>query len=271
MDKTTRAVILVMTCALLVAGYALHANMTSEITTLRVQLAELERVQQQRETDVEARINNATGQLHSQLNSLAVVQNELVQQVDNQSADLASLSSRVVDVPAIIKKVLPSVVQVERRSSDGTAFFVDGYFMTNDHVVGGHQGISITDISGTTHPARLVRSDAERDIALIQSNGYYPPSLPFSTEYETGERVYVIGNPGGLGLAVTEGVISNAHATDAGREYIQISAEINHGNSGGPVINERGEVIGVVRKRLFSYDGISYAIPAKDAKIILTS
>ena len=176
------------------------------------------------------------------------------------------------DYRAIAQDSLHSVVQIlSDGRQKGTGFAVsNGLIITNNHVISDAQKIILLTSDGRSAPADIIARYPDDDLALLRTSLDLPP-LSFETNYRTGERIITIGNPDGLGLSVTEGLISNAVTHDAGKDYLQISAEINHGSSGGPVINSDGNVVGIVRKRLFDLDGISYAIPALRAKSIIDS
>jgi serine protease Do len=153
-----------------------------------------------------------------------------------------------------------------------------GYIVTNNHVAGGADEITVTLQDGRKFEATLVGSDSRTDLALLKvDTGSNLPYVAFgdSDEARVGDWVVAIGNPFGLGGSATAGIIS-ARGRDIRSgpydDYLQLDAPINSGNSGGPVFNVAGEVVGV-NTAIFSPNGgnigIGFAIPANQAKDIV--
>jgi serine protease Do len=155
----------------------------------------------------------------------------------------------------------------------GSGFIVDGegYIVTNDHVVKTAEQITVTLDSGRSYEAELVARDPRTDLALLKiepEDDLHHVRFGDSDDSRVGDWVVAVGNPFGLGHTVTTGIVS-ARGRNIGSgsydDYLQIDAPINKGNSGGPVFNLRGEVIGV-NTAIFSPNGgsvgIGFAIPA---------
>jgi serine protease Do len=172
----------------------------------------------------------------------------------------------------------------ERRSEgQGSGFLIDasGYIVTNNHVAGGAQEITVTLQDGRKFDAKLVGSDARTDLALIKIEATDLPYVAFgdSDKARVGDWVVAIGNPFGLGGTATAGIIS-ARGRDirfdqsqgSDNDYLQLDAPINVGNSGGPVFDTAGQVVGV-NTAIFSPNGgnvgIGFAIPSNQAKEIV--
>jgi len=162
----------------------------------------------------------------------------------------------------------------------GSGFFVDtdGYIVTNNHVIDGAEDITVVTADGSQLKADLVGRDPKTDLALLKVSGDKPfPALHFgdSDNARVGDWVLAIGNPFGLGGTATAGIIS-ARGRDIQSgpydDYLQIDAPINSGNSGGPIVNADGEVIGV-NTAIYSPNGgnvgIGFAIPATQASDIV--
>lgn len=162
----------------------------------------------------------------------------------------------------------------------GSGFFVDGdgYVVTNNHVIDGAENITVILSDGNRLDAKLVGRDPKTDLALLKVPGDKPfPALHFgdSDHARVGDWVLAIGNPFGLGGTATAGIIS-ARGRDIQSgpydDYLQIDAPINSGNSGGPVVDADGDVIGV-NTAIYSPNGgnvgIGFAIPASQAKGII--
>jgi serine protease Do len=166
----------------------------------------------------------------------------------------------------------------ERGQGSGFIISKDGYIMTNNHVVGDVDKITVELQDGRRFEnAKLIGTDPDSEVALIKINGNDFPVLPMgnSDKIEIGDWVIAIGNPFGLSETVTVGVISavgrsNVHIA-AYEDFIQTDAAINPGNSGGPLINLDGQVIGI-NTAIFSesggYMGIGFAIPINMARSI---
>ena len=176
--------------------------------------------------------------------------------------------------------------QTREAQSLGSGFIIsaDGYVVTNNHVVsaegqGQIESISITMPDGTEYPAKLIGKDAASDLAVLKISS--PKPLPFvkfgnSRDARVGDWVIAIGNPFGLGGTVTAGIISavyrNTGSGSAYDRYLQTDAAINRGNSGGPMFDMKGQVIGI-NNAIFSPNGgsigIGFAIPADIASPIV--
>ncbi|HSI88001.1 MAG TPA: trypsin-like peptidase domain-containing protein [Pyrinomonadaceae bacterium] len=161
-------------------------------------------------------------------------------------------------------------------SAVGSGFIVDraGYIVTNAHVVDGAARINVRLDSGDEYQAELVGMDVETDIAVLKIDaGRELPTVAFgdSDSVKVGEWVLAIGSPFGLNRTVTAGIISQVQReTPRGspfQRFIQTDAAINRGNSGGPLVNLRGEVIGVnsqIATSTGDYNGIGFALPAAE-------
>ena len=192
-------------------------------------------------------------------------------------AVLALVASRPAlaqpDVVSITRRASPAVVTLHnfnasgREASLGSGFFLpDGRIATNRHVVEGAARITVTSADdrqlGAASYAEAVGSTA--DLAILPRIGSTPASLPLATRLpEPGEAVVVIGAPEGLSNTVSTGIVS-AIRSIRGRTLVQISAPISHGSSGGPVMNMRGEVIGVSVSVLSEGQNLNFAVPATD-------
>ncbi len=169
-----------------------------------------------------------------------------------------------------------------RQSSLGSGFIIDaeGYVVTNNHVIEGADEIDIILSDGSVLAAKLVGADEEVDLALLKVDSRTPLTpVPWgnSDGADVGQWVVAIGNPFGLGGTVTAGIIS-ARARDIGAgsydDFIQTDAAINKGNSGGPLFNLRGEVIGVNTAIISPGEaggsvGVGFSVPANFAKVVI--
>ena len=202
-------------------------------------------------------------------------------------------------VEAVAKKALPSVVGIttvetvegffgaQELQGVGSGIIVanDGYILTNSHVVGDGKASRIDVLldDNSTVPARLLWNDASMDLAVIKvdKTGLVAAELGDSEKLNIGEKAIAIGNPLGLNFnrSVTAGYISGIGRTLTTRDgkaisnLIQTDAAINQGNSGGPLLNSKGQVIGINSAKIGGEgtEGLGFAIPINTAKEIVTS
>ena len=189
----------------------------------------------------------------------------------------------------VAERVNPSTVLIYASKSStygyGTGFFIreNGYIATNAHVVEGSSYISVTLYTGEVLDAELVGSSVADDLAVlkIKGSGYPVVRIGDSDALRVGETAIAIGNPSGADApwTTTQGIISalNREVTVEGSAsieeltMIQTDAPVNPGNSGGPLCNDRAEVIGVVTRKLTDYESIGLAIPINGAMEILNA
>jgi serine protease DegS len=169
----------------------------------------------------------------------------------------------------------------KRENSLGSGVIVDdnGYVLTNNHLIKGASEIQVVLGDGRNLPARIVGSDPETDIAVLQAAGGKLPvaSLGVSNELQVGDVVMAIGNPFGVGQTVTMGIVSATGRNVLGitdfENFIQTDAAINPGNSGGALINAIGQVVGI-NTAIFTNSGgshgIGFAIPIQLAEEVMT-
>ncbi|RAZ91406.1 serine protease [Mesorhizobium hawassense] len=174
----------------------------------------------------------------------------------------------------------PPQQHAQRQEALGSGFIVgaDGTIVTNNHVVDGASSIKVTLDDGTELPAKLVGHDAKNDLAVIKIKADKPlPTVKWgdSDKLMTGDQVLAIGNPFGIGTTVTAGIVS-ARGRDLHSgpfdDFIQIDAPINHGNSGGPLVDVAGNVIGI-NTAIYSPNGgsvgVGFAIPSDQAQKVV--
>ncbi|HEU4650039.1 MAG TPA: trypsin-like peptidase domain-containing protein, partial [Croceibacterium sp.] len=157
------------------------------------------------------------------------------------------------------------------RRGAGSGFFItaDGYVVTNEHVIEGAQEITVTLSDGRQLPARLVGDDPPTDVAVLKVAGSDFPFVSFSRSDppEVGDWVVAVGNPFGFGGTATVGIVS-AHGREIGEAHVgflQMDAPINSGNSGGPLFDLEGHVVGVntaIISPSGGFVGIGLAVPA---------
>ena len=205
--------------------------------------------------DTQSKINELTDSIVS----LSLVQSDFQEELGEIKASTSS------DFSGIIEDKIEGVVTIKTDVSQGTGFIItgDGYVVTNYHVMQGARSARITTYDNLQHSVILIGVDVNMDIALLKIKGSFN-ELNFgnSNEVRLGEKVLAIGNPLGLSFTVTEGIISAK-----GREginglpyYFQTDVSLNPGNSGGPLIDTKGDVIGINNFKISGAGNIGFAL-----------
>jgi len=224
-------------------------------------------------------LNKKIGTLETETNSKI---NELAKNVletkDTVGSELGSLNKEInllkasagEDFSGIIEALIPAVVTIRTNYGQGTGFIVDseGYIVTNAHVLADSNGFLADEVRAITSSqevktAEFVGFNSELDIALLKISGNFQ-AVEFgdSNDVQAGEKVIAIGNPLGLQFSVTQGIVSSVHRTGANglNAYIQTDAALNPGNSGGPLINIEGKVIGINNFKIGSGENLGFAL-----------
>jgi putative serine protease PepD len=219
----------------------------------------------------------------------------VVRQVPVADSQPAAATSGL-SVNSIYKRAYRGVVEVKvnsettdpfrgtrSQSAEGSGFVydMDGHVITNQHVVDGATSVRVTFWNGKTYTARVVGTDPSTDLAVLDvdapSSALLPLTLGDSSKVQVGDNVVAIGAPFGLAETVTAGIVSALHRQMTSPnnfsidDSIQTDAAINHGNSGGPLLDAQGRVIGVnaqIESDSGGNDGVGFAIPSNTVKSI---
>lgn len=204
-----------------------------------------------------------------------------------QSGELfTSAPGNLPDAPVreLVARLGEAVVQVRTPGGLGSGFFIhpDGYFVTNFHVIEGETKISVEVYHQkggqlerrSYRDVRIVAMNKFADLSLLKVEDRDAPrfktvDLGNSDALSQGDRVFAIGSPLGLERTVTEGIVSTTSREFGGDLYLQTTAQINQGNSGGPLFNSQGAVVGVTNMKLTFGEGLGFAIPVTVLKYFL--
>lgn len=180
----------------------------------------------------------------------------------------------------IAKRVSPSVMVIEGKTESGdvlgSGFIVskDGKIVTNLHVIKDMKSATVQTATGQIFDSVFVLATDERhDLAIIRIAGLTPSILDLgnSDALTVGEPVVIVGSPRGLEGTVTAGILSSVRDIGDGDRVLQTDAAVNPGNSGGPLVNNKGQAIGVVSFILRSSQGLNFAIPISCVRQLLNS
>ncbi len=221
--------------------------------------------------------------------------------VASTAANVAATSA--LSLEQIAKQSTPSVVEIDAtsaapqsqnqfggggggggtQSAEGTGFVYDndGHIVTNEHVIDGASSVSVKLSDGSTWKATVVGSDTSTDLAVLKINApttkLTPLAFADSSAVAVGDGVVAIGNPFGLDGTVTSGIVSAVNREISAPDStpiegaIQTDAAINHGNSGGPLLDLQGKVIGItsqIQSESGGNDGVGFAIPSNTVRSI---
>jgi S1-C subfamily serine protease len=209
---------------------------------------------------------------------------------DAEKSDVELLDAYSRAVITVVDVVGPAVTSIsvgkQNRGSEpeqvgagsGVVIAPDGYILTNDHVVHDAKQLTVRLTDGTTLGAALVGTDPATDLAVIRADGANLPyaTLGNSASLRVGQLVIAIGNPFGFQSTVSTGVVSalgRALRSGQGRlieNIVQHTAPLNPGNSGGPLVDSRGRIVGVNTAIIMMAQGIGFAIPSDTAKWVVS-
>lgn len=222
---------------------------------------------------LEAEIVGLTADTQSKLNELTENIVETKSEINSLDSQLGSIdkefaqlkASASADFSDIIEEAVKSVVTIRTDVGQGTGFIIDeeGFIVTNAHVLAGASRVQAINSNQKTFDATFIGYNSNLDIALLKISGNYEKlKLDNSDDVQVGEKVIAIGNPLGLQFSVSEGIVSATHRPGPNEinAYIQTDAALNPGNSGGPLINKEGKVIGINNFKVGGGESLGFAL-----------
>jgi len=216
-------------------------------------------------------LNDKYDRLRSDMKAERTAAEEQTRGLEDRTKELERRAGNTLDTQAVATKVLPSVFRVTSSVGIGTGFGFgketpEGgtYVITNYHVIdkvwtSGQRQVTLEQ-QNRRFTGTIVKVDENADLALLTSTEKFPPLTAATEPAKPGLPVVVVGSPLGLEDTVTSGVVSALRTTAQG-PVLQFDAPVNPGNSGGPVVNAQGQVVGVVNAKINNAEGISLGIP----------
>lgn len=244
--------------------YLMYTNQNMNFQELSNRIKNLQIETQTKFSDLSETVLNAETELKTLGSHIGSLDKEMVNLKASASADFSS----------VIEDSIKSVVTVRTDISQGSGFIIadGGYVVTNAHVMEDAGAAGVITYDGELHSVSIIGEVTEMDIILLQINGDYEPlELADSDEVQIGEKVIAIGNPLGLQFSVSEGIVSAVHRAGPNEleVYIQTDAALNPGNSGGPLINKKGEVIGINNFKTETGESLGFALESNQLRIVV--
>lgn len=200
---------------------------------------------------------------------------EIASKQTDLKEDLSKVQARTsADFSGVIEDTIKGIVSIKTDIGQGTGFIIsgDGFIVTNSHVLDGARIARAITYDDEVYNLKLAGYDWEMDIAVLKAEGNFDElKLGDSDDINLGEKVVAIGNPLGLSFTATEGIISGKNRAGINDlpYYLQTDVSLNPGNSGGPLINTEGEVIGINNFKIIAAENIGFALEINRAKDVI--
>lgn len=176
---------------------------------------------------------------------------------------LISFSAYAINFTA--EETYKSVVVVYTDTGVGSGFSIkENILITNAHVVSDSKKVAVNLYDGSTIDGTVIKTDFNKDLALIKTDTSITPLNLNAENVSIGQEVYAIGAPRDMPYTMTKGIISALDRKLGDNSYIQLDASVNSGNSGGPLVDDNGNVIGIITLKASDAEGIGFAIPVSD-------
>ncbi|MBS3076805.1 trypsin-like peptidase domain-containing protein [Candidatus Pacearchaeota archaeon] len=196
------------------------------------------------------------------------ISDSIIHQQESFDTEIKNLKSSEGDFSGVVEDVVRGVVTIRTEDSIGTGFFVNsrGFLVTNYHVIKDKEdAVEIITYGREVYKANFIGKDENRDLALLLVPGSFDSiELAETEDIQVGKKVIAIGNPLGLSFTVTEGIISGIDRVGPSgmAEYVQTDVSLNPGNSGGPLIDTRGKVIGINNFKISGAEALGFSLAA---------
>lgn len=235
------------------------------------------------DNELDKKIDDLSKDTQTKLNDLSDGLLETESGLKSLGSQIGSLDSELTDLKAsassdfssIIEEAIKSVVTIKTDIAQGSGFVIasGGYVVTNAHVMEGATAANVITYDGKSHKVSRVGENPTMDITLLKiDDGTYDPLiLADSDDVQVGEKVIAIGNPLGLQFSVSEGIVSatKREGSNGLKIYIQTDAALNSGNSGGPLIDNEGEVVGINNFKIGDSENLGFALESNYIKQVV--
>lgn len=280
--KKHRNILYIIVFILLVFQIVLFVSLSSQISKLGGSLdaakLSFDKSIQENKKYTQDLVASTNVQFGKQLQDLSgEISTSISKQQESFDKEISVLKSTGGDFSGVIEEVVKGVVSIGNDNSIGSGFIVEnsGYIVTNAHVISNVNNVKVGLYNTNVLPAKVIGLDTKRDIALLKIDGssYHALELSDSNDIQVGEKVIAIGNPYGLSFTVTEGIVSavDRRGPNGLAEYIQTDVSLNPGNSGGPLINTEGLVLGVNNFKVGTADSLGFALESNALKEVVNT
>lgn len=194
------------------------------------------------------------------------ISDAIIRQQKSFDEEISTLKSAQEDFSGVVEDVVRGVVTIRTEDSIGTGFFVNsrGFIVTNYHVIREHEDfIEVVTYDKEVFQATFLGKDESRDLAVLLVPGSFDSiELAEKEDIQVGKKVIAIGNPLGLSFTVTEGIISGIDRVGPSglAEYVQTDVSLNPGNSGGPLIDTQGRVVGINNFKIGGAEALGFSL-----------
>ncbi len=261
-------IVLAFMIAISILLYLLYIEQFTNYNKLDIKITENQQTTQGQINLLTETLMETRDKLSTTQTGLETTQQNLIE--SQQELELLKASAGD-DFSGIIETSLPGVVTILTDISQGTGFIIEetGYVVTNAHVMKDATSAIIITSNGESHSVSAIGSNDEMDVILLKIEGtYHKLTLGDSDNIQVGQGVIAIGNPLGLQFSVSEGIVSGTHREGINglATYIQTDAALNPGNSGGPLIDKQGKVIGINNFKLGEGENLGFALESNYLK-----
>lgn len=273
--KKHRNVLYGLVFILLVLNLVSFLVLSSRIIKLQTEIEDTKTQMQNKTQNLLNLILSSEEQNQKSFNEISLsineISNSLVQQQSKFEKEISYLKSSQGDFSGVVSEAIKGVVTVRTDKSIGSGFIIhpEGYIVTNYHVIANANRLAIINSEKEMMPAEVIGFNWVSDVAVIKIEGKHPYlELADSDNLKPGSKVIAIGNPLGLSFTVTEGIVSAVKRVglNSKAEYIQTDVSLNPGNSGGPLIDVNGKVVGINNFKIGEAENLGFALESNALK-----